>query len=157
MLRCLSPQLICTFNSVQINPSRFTTILHLYAGNNITSKYIRQESTDLKGQLKKSTIGVWVFNTYPWVVDRTNRKVTSENIEDIKNFIDGNDQCAKINWLKHKDIENKILKIYNSIKTIRFLGKNLSEWKLQILWKIFKSTRINGGINHLHGLEDSIS
>lgn len=44
------------------------------------------------------------------------------NIEDIKNTIDEIDPHEKIKWLKHKDIENKILRIYNSMKKIKYLG-----------------------------------
>lgn len=47
-------------------------------------KIYMQKSTELKKQLKEFKIEMWVFNIHSWIVDRSNRKVTSMNTEDKK-------------------------------------------------------------------------
>lgn len=49
---------------------------------------VKKKMTKLKEQLKKFTIEVDIFNTYSWIVDRKNRKITSKNTENIKNIMD---------------------------------------------------------------------
>ena len=51
------------------------TVINTYVPNNRPSKYRKQKSTELKGEIDSSTITFWYFNTPLSIMDRTTRQI----------------------------------------------------------------------------------
>ena len=64
------------------------TIINIYTPNNRSSKYMKQKSIELKGEIiNSSTIIVGDFNTSILILDRTTMQKVSKEIDDLNNTI----------------------------------------------------------------------
>lgn len=63
------------------------TILNVYSPNNIASKYMRQNLTELQGEIDESASIVGEFNTPLSIIDRSSRQKTNKDVVELNNII----------------------------------------------------------------------
>lgn len=70
-----------------MNSSKNHNNLNVYAHNNRTLKYMKQNLIKLKSKIDKFTIAIRYFNTPLSIIDATTRQKINRDIEDVKNSI----------------------------------------------------------------------